>query len=77
MKLNGGFNLKKLPTPFHGNHPQYNKYVAKQLGNLKVVSEGSINALQKDLNSMINAAYDNYKLTGENLNEFFRKLNVE
>jgi len=77
IELNGGFNLKKIPFPFHGNHPQYNIFVTNQLNNLKDISPGSIQNLQKDLNSLINTAYDNYKATGgaENLNEFFRKLN--
>lgn len=75
IDLDGAFNLKKLPTPFHGNHPQYSEYVAKQLRMIQDATPGSIKALQKDLNSMINQAYDNYKTTGENLNEYFRKIN--
>ncbi len=74
MKLNGGFNLKKLPTPFHGNHPQYNTYVGNrisQLGAKGKISEGSLRALQKELNSMINQAYD----SGMKLNDYFRKFN--
>lgn len=73
--LNHIDNLMDLPTPFHGNHPQYNKYVTKQLGNLKDISQGSIQTLQQDLSNMINSAYKNYQNTGENLNEYFRKFN--
>ncbi len=74
MKLGGGFNLKKLPTPFHGNHPQYNKYVGKQIqglinsGNL---NSGSLGKLQKTLNSQLNKAYD----SGMKLNDYFRQFN--
>lgn len=75
MNLNAGNNLKKLPSGFHGNHPQYNSYVASQLNALDNVTPGSIQNLQKSLNSMINDAYDNYKITGENLNDYFRKIN--
>ena len=77
MELNGGFNLKKLPTPFHGNHPQYNTFVRNQLNaiNKVNVTPGSIQTLQKDLNGMINNAYDNYKATGQNLNDYFRQFN--
>lgn len=75
IDLNGGFNLKKIPFPFHGNHPQYSKYVTRRLEQLSDISPGSIKALQKDLNSLINNAYDNWKSTGENLNDYFRKLN--
>jgi RHS repeat-associated protein len=77
MELNGGFNLKKLPAPFHGNHPQYSEYVGNQLNAIRNagVTPGSIQALQKNLNGMINDAYDNYKATGQNLNDYFRQFN--
>jgi len=74
MKLNGGVNLKKLPTPFHGNHPQYSKYVGgriEALGRNGNINEGSLRALQKDLNSMLNKAYD----SGVKLNDYFRQFN--
>lgn len=70
----GGFNLKKLPTPFHGNHPQYNKYVGNKIeqliqnGNL---NSNSLKALQKDLNGLLNKAYD----SGLKLNDYFRQFN--
>lgn len=74
MELGGGFNLKNLPTPFHGNHPQYNQYVGKQIqglinsGNL---NSGSLGKLQKTLNSQLNKAYD----SGMKLNDYFRQFN--
>ena len=77
MELNGGFNLKKLPTPFHGNHPQYNTYVTNRLNKIENITEGSIQSLQRDLNSMLNTAYDNYKATGQNLNDYFRQFNID
>ena len=75
IDLNGGFNLKKLPTPFHGNHPQYNIFVTNQLNAIENVTSGSIQTLQKNLSGMINQAYDNYKVTGQNLNDYFRQIN--
>ncbi|MCO6164495.1 RHS repeat-associated core domain-containing protein, partial [Flavobacterium sp. NRK F7] len=78
MKLNGGFNLKKLPTPFHGNHPQYNDYVMGRIEDLirnNKINETSIKSLQKELSTMINSAYDNYKKTGQNLNDYFKIIN--
>lgn len=74
MKLNAGVNLKKLPAPFHGNHPQYNKYVGNRiqaLGRNGNINEGSLRALQKDLNSVLNKAYD----SGQKLNDYFRQFN--
>ncbi|CAL2104154.1 exported protein of unknown function [Tenacibaculum sp. 190130A14a] len=74
MEINSVWNLKKLPTPFHGNHPQYNKYVGNQIERL--INEGSlskkaIRGLQKNLNKQLNQAYD----SGIKLNDYFRKLN--
>jgi len=70
----GGFNLKKLPTPFHGNHPQYNKFVNNKIEQL--IQNGNLNpktlkSLQKNLNSLLNTAYD----SGMKLNEYFRQFN--
>lgn len=70
----GGFNLKKLPTPFHGNHPQYNKYVGRKIeqliqrGNL---NSSSLKSLQGELNRTLNKAYD----SGLKLNDYFRQFN--
>ena len=77
MKRDGIENLINLPTPFHGNHPQLNEFVSNRISTLKRtgLNEGSIRALQNDLRGMINQALDNYKATGQNLNEYFRPLN--
>lgn len=78
MELNAGINLKKIPAPFHGNHPQYSEYVMGRLNALDAANQlnpASIKSLQKELSGMINKAYDNYKATGQNLNEYFRPLN--
>ena len=46
-------NLKELPTPFHGNHPAYNKYVQEELvkliGDDGILSLSSVKDLQKNL----------------------------
>jgi len=75
MKRDVGQNLKKLPSGFHGNHPAYSNYVNGRINNLirtGNLSAESIKSLQKEMSLMINKAYDNYKLTGENLNTFFK-----
>ena len=74
LKLNAEFNLKNLPVPFHGNHPQYNKFVGNQIE--KLIQSGNLNAatlrgLQEDLTKLINKAYD----SGEKLNDYFRGFN--
>lgn len=78
MKLNAENNIKKLSAGFHGNHPQYSNYVNGRLNNMRInnnINSGSIQSLQMELNSMIDKAYDNYKTTGQNLNDYFRQFN--
>lgn len=77
IDLNGGFNLIKLASGFHWNHPKYSDYVREKLGEIQRagLSPGSIQTLQNDLRNMIDAAYDNYKMTGQNLNDYFRQFN--
>ncbi len=73
-----GQNLKKLPAGFHGNHPSYSEYVQRRITEMKnngTLNEQNIKVLQKELTSRINQAYDNYKVTGENLNTYFKALN--
>lgn len=68
---NNAKNLKKLSTPFHGNHPAYNKTVDKLLGDI-LNSGGDINDvmdLQKTLRHEIN---DKVKEGHRTLNEAFK-----
>jgi RHS repeat-associated protein len=77
MKRDIGQNLKKLPSGFHGNHPSYSDYVQRRITEMienGTLNEQNIKVLQKDLSSRINQAYDNYKVTGENLNTYFKAL---
>ncbi len=74
MKLDDAANIKKLPTPFHGNHPQYSNYVRNiliQLERTGKLSKKSIIQLQKDLRVLINDA----QRSGKKLNDYFRKYN--
>ncbi len=70
---NAGMNLKKLPTPFHGNHPYYNKYVKDQMlklqeaGNLNI---GTMQQLQYNLRQEINSIY--LTRPAPNLNYYFK-----
>lgn len=74
MKRDGIKNLIDIPVPFHGNHPQYNKFVKNELENLKrngLLSSGSIEALQGNLRNMIEDALK----SGDKLNDYFRQFN--
>lgn len=70
-KHNDMFNLKKLPTPFHGNHPAYNKFITNEMrilersGNLNL---NSMQDLQHRMRLMIGDAYR----SGGTLNQYFK-----
>jgi RHS repeat-associated protein len=70
-KQNDMWNLKKLPVPFHGNHPAYNAFIIKQMNLLQ--QRGALNLnnmknLQHDMRLMIGDAYR----SGLKLNEYFK-----
>ena len=78
MKLGSKKNFMSLTTPFHGNHPQFSKYVKNQILELKnagSLTKASIESLQTNLRAMINKAASEYDKTGKNLNEYFRQFN--
>ena len=73
---NGPYNLKKLPAPFHGNHPAYNEYVGKQLEALiqqngGQLTEGALRTFQHKLRLELGKAYN----SGKKLNDYFKGLN--
>lgn len=75
-----GKNLKKLPNRFHGNHPEYSKWIDRKLTELQKsgkLNKEEINKLIDEATKNINKAYDNFIKTDgkENLNQFFKKLN--
>ncbi|MXN91126.1 hypothetical protein GR160_07770 [Flavobacterium sp. Sd200] len=73
MKRDGKANLIDLPVPFHGNHPQYNKYVTNLLEQMKSdigITPGSIENLQGHLRGKIDEALQ----SGQKLNDYFRPL---
>jgi RHS repeat-associated protein len=66
-------NLIDLDTPFHGNHPNYNDFVAKELQSLKDAGKldlDNVSKLQNTLRDQIAKAQN----SGLNLNDFFGNL---
>ena len=64
----------------HGNHPQYDTYVQKLMDNFvednpAFSSEQARNFLERELIPELNTLIDQAKLSGLNLNEYFRLLN--
>ncbi len=70
-KQNDIWNLKKLPSPFHANHPAYNSYIKREILNLKALDNFNLNSmqnLQQQLRLMIGDAYR----SGNTINNFFK-----
>ena len=68
-------NLLDLDKSFHGNHPKYNDFVQEEIERLsreKITLE-KIRTLQDNLKKLIDKALENYKKTGDNLNNYFKK----
>ncbi|SDD44111.1 DUF6443 domain-containing protein [Niabella drilacis] len=70
-----GINLKKLPTPFHGNHPAYSRRVkqgVEQLIQNNNLNKQSLMQLQHELRQEINSIYLNggYK----RMNDYYKSL---
>ena len=72
---NHGLNLKKLPTPFHGNHPAYNKYVTSRINGLINSGQFNMNSmkqLQHQLRQEINSIYLNGNF--QRLNHYYKSI---
>src|SRR5690606_20040829 len=70
-----GVNLKKLPTPFHGNHPAYSERVRQGIQGLIDKGNFDLNGMQKlqhDLRQEINDVYLNGGV--ERLNDYYKAL---
>lgn len=70
-KQNNMFNLKKLPTPFHGNHPAYNNYIMNEMNLLKQSGNLNLNSMQKLQQKMRLMTGDAYR-SGKTLNQYFK-----
>lgn len=69
-KQNDMWNLKRLPVPFHGNHPAYNGYIMDQMNLLKQSGNLNLNSMQKLQKEMRLIIGDAYR-SGGKLNEYF------
>ncbi len=65
--------LKKLPTPFHGNHPAYSNYVKERVENLGTITLDKMKNLQHELRQEINDIYLNQP-NFERLNDYYKAL---
>lgn len=70
-KQNDMLNLKKLPTPFYGNHTAYNQYLMGKMQDLKnngALNLNNMNDLQFQMRLMLGEAYR----SGDKLNDYFK-----
>lgn len=70
-KQNDALNLKKLPTPFHGNHPAYNKFVMNEMRMLERSGNLNLNSMQNLQKNMRLKVGDAYR-SGGTLNQYFK-----
>ncbi|WKK59672.1 RHS repeat-associated core domain-containing protein [Sphingobacterium sp. BN32] len=70
-KQNDMFNLKKLPTPFHGNHPSYNNFIMNEMNMLKQSGNLNLNSMQNLQHKMRLMIGDAYR-SGGTLNQYFK-----
>jgi hypothetical protein len=70
-KQNNMWNLKKLPTPFHGNHPAYNSYIMNEMNLLKQSGNLNLNSMQNLQHNMRLMIGDAYR-SGGTLNQYFK-----
>ena len=75
IKRDSNKNLIEIPEGFHGNHPQYSKWIENQINNIKgEITEEDIERIMKEAQEHINQAYEEYLTNGKNLNEYFRTI---
>ena len=75
IKRDSNKNLIEIPKGFHGNHPQYSKWIENQINNIKgEITEEDIERIMKEAQEHINQAYEEYLTNGKNLNEYFRTI---
>ncbi|WP_313491974.1 RHS repeat-associated core domain-containing protein [Sphingobacterium multivorum] len=72
-KQNDIMNLKKLPVPFHGNHPKYNTFIFNEINLLKESGKFNLNSMQDLQHNMRQMIGDAYR-SGGTLNQYFKNL---
>ena len=76
IKRDSKKNLIEIPEGFHGNHPQYSKWIENQINSIDgEITEEDIARIMNEAQEHINKAYDEYLINGKNLNEYFRTIN--
>ena len=78
INRDGAENLIDIPEVFHGNHPQFNDWIDKQLKALKDdITKEKVDAIMDEAQKHIHKAYDKFLIDGTNLNDYFLKINTQ
>ena len=76
IKKDSKKNLIEIPEGFHGNHPQYSKWIENKINTIEgEITEEDIARIMNEAQEHINKAYDEYLINGKNLNGYFRTIN--
>lgn len=68
-------NKKKLPSPFHGNHPAYSEYVIERIAMMKeqgVLNLENMTKLQFEMRQTVNKVY--LETHVQRMNQYFKFL---
>ena len=76
LKRDGAENLIDIPEGFHGNHPQYSKWIENQVNTIEgEITAEDIERIMNEAQEHIYKAYDKFIKDGYNLNDYFKEIN--
>ena len=76
LKRDGAENLIDIPEGFHGNHPQYSKWIENQINTIEgEITAEDIERIMNEAQEHIYKAYDKFIKDGYNLNDYFKEIN--
>ena len=76
LKRDSNKNLIEIPKGFHGNQPQYSKWIENQINTIEgEITAEDIERIMNEAQEHIYKAYDKFIKDGYNLNDYFKKIN--
>lgn len=66
IKRDSKKNIIEIPEGFHGNHPQYSKWIENKINTIEgEITEEDIARIMNEAQEHINKAYDEYLINGK------------
>ena len=78
MERDSKYNRIELPAGFHGNHPAYTAWIREKLTaamNKGRLTPDDIYKIKKEALLEIEIAFEYWRKTGDNMNDYFKILN--